>query len=118
MPIWQMKPCAGLLMVRMAWLGMRTEKTADCLAAGMNNRQRKTLEAIFSNPKPVDLTWVELEALFIAVGADKMEMRGSRIRFSLGNLDVAFHKPHNPKTLKPYQIALAREFFEKAGIRP
>ena len=64
------------------------------------------------------MTWVELEALFIAVGADKMEMRGSPIRFSLGSQEGAFHKPHTPKTFMPYQIALAREFFEKAGIRP
>lgn len=35
----------------------------------MNNRHRKTLELIFTDPMPVDLDWMEIEALFIAIGA-------------------------------------------------
>lgn len=84
----------------------------------MNSRQRKTLEAIFARPVPVDLAWTELESLFLAVGAKKTEGSGSRVRFELGQTDIFLHRPHNPNTLRPYQVRLAREFFEKAGIRP
>lgn len=84
----------------------------------MNSKQKKTLTAIFSHPTPKDLAWGDLEALLIAIGAEKREMAGSRVRFTLDGIDVYFHRPHNPKILKPYQIGLAREFLEKAGLRP
>lgn len=84
----------------------------------MNNRQRKTLEAIFTRPVPTDLTWGELESLLLSVGAKKTEGNGSRVRFELGNTDIFLHKPHNPNALREYQVKLAREFFEKTGIRP
>lgn len=84
----------------------------------MNSRQRKTLEAIFARPAPVDMAWADLESLFLAVGAKKVEGSGSRVRFELGQTDIILHKPHSPTTLRPYQVRLAREFFEKAGIRP
>lgn len=84
----------------------------------MNSRQRKTLEAIFAKPVPVDLSWAELESLLLAIGAKKTEGSGSRVRFELGQTDIFLHRPHNPNTLRPYQVRLAREFFEKAGIRP
>lgn len=84
----------------------------------MNNHQRKTLEAIFARPVPTSLNWNDLESLFLAVGASKAEGSGSRVRFTLGQTDIFLHRPHNPSILKPYQVRLAREFFEKAGIRP
>lgn len=83
----------------------------------MNNRQKRTLEAIFSQPVPKDLVWAELESLFMAIGAEKREMAGSRVRFTLAGIDIAFHRPHNPQILKPYQIGLARDFLEKTGVK-
>lgn len=85
----------------------------------MNNKQRKTLEAIFSNPVPTDLVWAELESLLLAIGAKKIERAGSRVKFSLDNgTELFLHKSHNPKTLLEYQIKAARQFLEKAGLKP
>lgn len=84
----------------------------------MNNRQRKTLEAIFTQPIPTDLAWEDIESLLLSVGAKKTEGSGSRIRFELEKKDILLHKPHNPKIMRTYQIKLLKEFFEKVGIRP
>ncbi|WP_300774388.1 type II toxin-antitoxin system HicA family toxin [uncultured Desulfovibrio sp.] len=84
----------------------------------MNNKHRKTLRAIFATPPPAGLLWADIEALFLAVGATLREGNGSRVKFDYQGKVIAFHRPHNPKTARAYQIALAREFFEKIGVKP
>ncbi len=32
----------------------------------LNNKQRKTLELIFTNPVPANIIWQDIESLFIA----------------------------------------------------
>ena len=86
--------------------------------SSMNNKHRKTLWAIYTTPPPAGLLWADIEALFIAVGATFREGSGSRVKFDYQGKVVAFHRPHNPKTARAYQIALAREFFEKIGVKP
>lgn len=84
----------------------------------MNNRNLKTLKAIFTTPPPTGMPWADIEALFLAVGASVKEGNGSRVKFDYEGKTIAFHRPHNPKTARAYQIALAREFFEKIGVTP
>lgn len=84
----------------------------------MNNKHRKTLQALYTTPPPAGLLWADIEALFLAVGATIREGSGSRVKFDFQGRVVAFHRPHNPKTARVYQIALAREFFEKIGVKP
>ena len=43
----------------------------------MNAKHRRTLEAIFARPVPSDIRWMEIEALLVALGADRSEGRGS-----------------------------------------
>ena len=46
----------------------------------MNNKQRKTLEAVFNYPMLGVIEWRAMESLLVAVGAKTIEGRGSRVR--------------------------------------
>ena len=84
----------------------------------MNAKHRRTLEAIFARPAPSDLRWAEIEALLIALGAERSEGRGSRVRFLLASAEAVFHRPHpSPNTDKGAVVAV-RRFLESAGVRP
>jgi len=84
----------------------------------MNSRHRKTLLAIFSEPVPRNLEWQRIEALFVALGCEQIEGRGSRIAFKLKQMRADFHRPHPGKEAKPYQVRAAREFLERLEIQP
>ncbi len=84
----------------------------------MNNRHRKTLDAVFSEPVPRNIEWRRIEALFTAVGCEMIEGNGSRVAFKQGKLRADFHRPHPAKEAKPYQVRAAREFLEKLEIKP
>lgn len=84
----------------------------------MNNKHRKTLEALFSVPPPKGMPWDDIESLLVAAGATITEGSGSRVKFDLNGQTVAFHRPHKPKTARAYQIAIAREFLEDNGVKP
>lgn len=84
----------------------------------MKSTHRRTLLAIFSDPLPRSLEWRQIEALFVAVGAQLIEGRGSRVRFMIGGVVGTFHQPHPAKDAKPYQIRDARTFLLNAGYGP
>jgi hypothetical protein len=84
----------------------------------MNTAHRKTLEAIYRVPVPTNLEWRRIETLFIALGAQVIEGRGSRVRFELNGIIATFHRPHPEKEAKPYQVRDAREFLMQAGVKP
>ncbi|MDA8307499.1 MAG: type II toxin-antitoxin system HicA family toxin [Deltaproteobacteria bacterium] len=84
----------------------------------MNNKHRKTLEAIFTDPAPNALEWSRIETLFEALGASVIEGSGSRVRFVLNGVIATFHRPHPQKEAKPYQVRDARAFLETAGVKP
>lgn len=60
----------------------------------------------------------QIEALFLALGADMIEGRGSRVAFVLNDQRADFHRPHPGKEAKPYQVRDARLFLELAGVKP
>jgi hypothetical protein len=84
----------------------------------MNNKHRKTLQAVFGSPVPKGMPWADIESLLIAAGATAAEGDGSRVKFDANGITVAFHRPHKPKTARAYQVALAREFLESTGVMP
>ncbi len=86
----------------------------------MNNKHRKILQVIYSDPVNGNIEWRKIEALFLALGAEKDEGNGSAVTFILNNKRVDFHRPHphphpNKEALR-YRVKAAREFLEKAGI--
>ena len=82
----------------------------------MNRKHRKTLEQVRSEPVPKTLEWARIEALLVALGADVIEGRGSRVRFVLNGVVATFHRPHPSKDAKPYQVRDAKRFLEQAGV--
>ena len=84
----------------------------------MNNRHRKTLIAIFTNPVPKNLVWSSVEALFINIGCKIIEGDGSRVGFEFGRHRADFHRPHPGKEAKPYQIKAARDFLKLLEVKP
>ena len=74
--------------------------------------------AIYADPVPKQLEWKAMEALFIAVGAEVIEGRGSRVRFHKNGQIGTFHRPHPKKEAKPYQVKDARDFLTRIGVGP
>ena len=79
---------------------------------------RKTLAAIFAEPVRSSLAWTDIEALFVALGAEVSQGRGSRIRVSLGEMDAVFHRPHPRKETDKGALKSVRRFLREAGVEP
>lgn len=84
----------------------------------MNNRHRKTLAAIFTDPVPASIPWAEIESLFRALGADILEGRGSRVRVELGGRFSVFHRPHPQPTTDKGAVKSVRRLLHNAGVEP
>lgn len=84
----------------------------------MNVKHRKTLAAIFSQPVSASIAWRDIETLFVAIGAERIEGRGSRVSFVKGDVIASFHRPHPEKEARRYQVKDARAFLKQVGIEP
>jgi hypothetical protein len=84
----------------------------------MNNKHRKTLAMVFTDPVSGTLEWAAIEGLLLAAGAGLIEGRGSRVRFEKDGEVTTFHRPHPAKEAKRYQVRDARAFLERIGVRP
>ena len=63
----------------------------------MQKKHIKTLKAIFSRPVSAAIRWKEIEALFIALGAEIQEREGSRVAVFLFGQVKVFHRLHQPQ---------------------
>jgi hypothetical protein len=84
----------------------------------VDSKNHKTLEAIFEKPERSNITWRDIEALFIAVGAEITEGSGSRVRAALKNVRAVFHRPHPQKEVNKTTVKSVRRFLETAGVKP
>ncbi len=84
----------------------------------LSSKHRKTLTAIFAEPVPADVAWSAIESLFLALGAEISEGRGSRVRFALHGVRVVFHRPHPQKEAGRGMVRSVRRFLVNAEIRP
>lgn len=84
----------------------------------MNSKHKNTLQAVFAMPTASTLEWDKIESLFIAVGCEVVEGRGSRVRFVFGQHVGTFHRPHPAKEAKPYQVSDSRDFLTLIGVTP
>ena len=84
----------------------------------MNNKQSKTLVAVFADPVSASIDWVAIEGLLIACGCRVIEGSGSRVRFEKDGIVAGFHRPHPAKEAKRHHVRDAREYLSKLGIRP
>lgn len=84
----------------------------------LNSKQRKTLEAIFETPVRSDIAWVDIESLFVSLGATVRQGNGSRVRVALNNVRAVFHEPHPHKETCKCTVKDVRDFFTNAGVTP
>jgi len=84
----------------------------------MNNKHRKTLATVFTDPVSGTVEWSAIEKLLIAAGAEVIEGNGSRVRFVKDGEVETFHRPHPAKEAKRYQVRAARAFLEGIGVTP
>ena len=84
----------------------------------MNNKQRKTLQAIFDEPTWSDVEWTAVEVMLIAAGAKISEGSGSRVRIVLNGVRAVFHRPHPRKEADKGAVKSMRRFLEAAKVTP
>ena len=84
----------------------------------MNNKHRKTLAAVFTDPSLSNIPWAEIETLLVALGAQRFEGNGSRIRFLLNDVKATFHRPHPQKETDKGAVMSVRRFLEAGGFKP
>lgn len=84
----------------------------------MNNKHRRTLQAIFAEPVNGNLEWALIEALLLTVGCNRIEGSGSSVMFEKDGARVFFHRPHPRKAALRYRIKDARAFLRRIGVTP
>ncbi len=84
----------------------------------MNNKHRKTLDKIFSDPIAGNLPWNHIEALLVAVGCNVVEGSGSSVTFEKDGRRAYFHRPHPQREALKYRVKVACEFLIKLEIIP
>ena len=84
----------------------------------MNKKQRQTLQKIFERPERADIPWDNIEVLFMALGAEVSEGRGSRIRVALNNVRAVFHRPHPKRVTNKGAVKSVRRFLIESGMKP
>lgn len=83
----------------------------------MNKKQRQTLDKIFEKPERSDISWVNIEALFVALGAEISEGSGSRVRVALNDVRAVFHRPHPERVTNKGAVKSVRRFLQEAGVK-
>ena len=83
----------------------------------VNSTHRKTLKLIFDKTVVGSLKWQRIEALFLALGAQAIEGRGSRVRFELMVWSPPFIGPIHTRRQSRTRCAM-RKFLEQAGVKP
>ena len=84
----------------------------------MNKKQRQTLSKIFDKPERPDIPWNDIESLFVALGADISEGKGSRVRVSLNQVRAVFHRPHPKRVTNKASVKSVRRFLTESGVIP
>jgi hypothetical protein len=84
----------------------------------MLRKHQRTLHAIFAEPIRANIPWADITALLAALGAERDEGSGSRVRFVLNGIRAVFHRPHPQKETDRGVVKSVRRFLEEGGIRP
>jgi len=84
----------------------------------MKAKHTKALHSLFALPTRASIAFAEIESLLIALGAEKTEREGSRVKFTLRGVEWHAHRPHPGKEAKKYQVEQVREMLTKLEIKP
>ena len=84
----------------------------------MKKRHAATLELIFTRSVNGSIHWADVEALFVALGAEVSEREGSRVGvFLFGEVRV-FHRPHPSPNTDKGEVASIRKWLTEHGVKP
>jgi hypothetical protein len=84
----------------------------------MKRKHRVTLVQIFARPVRGSVRWVDVEALFVSLGAEVSEREGSRVGVVLFGEVRVFHRPHPSPDTDKGAIASIRKWLESHGVKP
>ena len=84
----------------------------------MQRKHLKTLNIIFTKPISAIIKWADIEALFIALGANISERAGSRIAVVLDGEVQVYHRPHPQPTTDKGAVASVRKWLDGLGYSP
>ena len=82
----------------------------------MSSKNKKTWDAIFTDPIKSDIEWHDIEALFAAAGAEITEGNGSRGRVKLNGIRAVFHRPHPEKVTDKGAVKSVRRLLQEAEV--
>lgn len=83
----------------------------------MKRKHTKTLSQLYSRPVSGSIKWADIEALFVALGAEIMEREGSRVAVILFNEVKVFHRPHPSPDTDKGAVASIRKWLEMHGVK-
>lgn len=84
----------------------------------MRAKHNKVLRAIFETPVNASIIWSDIESLFIGLGAEISEGRGSRVRIAINGVRAVFHRPHPRKETDKGAVISVRRLLKEAGVEP
>jgi hypothetical protein len=84
----------------------------------MKQKHQKTLELIFRRPVSGSIKWIDIEKMFIALGAEVSEREGSRVAVFLFNEVKIFHRPHPTQDTDKGAVSSIRKWLESHGVTP
>lgn len=84
----------------------------------MKRKHQKTLSQIYTRPTSGNIQWTEIEALFVALGAEVSERAGSRVAVVLFGEVRVFHRPHPSPNTDKGAIASIRKWLELYEVTP
>ena len=84
----------------------------------MKRRHQRTLEQIYKHPTSSNISWVDIESLFQALGADVTERAGSRVAVVLFGEVRVFHRPHPSPNTDKGAVASIRKWLEFYEVKP
>ena len=76
------------------------------------------MELIFSRPTSGNIKWVDIESLFLALGAEIKEREGSRIGVRLFGERLVFHRPHPTPDTDKGAVSSVRDWLKRNGVKP
>ena len=84
----------------------------------MKRKHQRVLEAIFARPLSGSIRWVDIEALFLELGAEVSEREGSRVGVKLFGEARVFHRPHPSSDTDKGAVVSIRKWLEEHGVKP
>ena len=85
----------------------------------LSRKHNATLQAIFRRPVSGTIRWKDIEALFVALGADIEEREGSRVAVIFpGQMPAVFHRPHPSPMTDKGAVNVIRQWLERLGHAP